>query len=39
MAILGAFVNVQSEMDGSVQWLSFLRNVEGESALYTWRGA
>ena len=37
--MMGAVVSVQREMDGNIQWLSFLRNVGGESSSYTWRGA
>jgi len=39
MALLGAVIGVQKEMDGTVQWLSFLRNVGGGNSVYTWRGA
>lgn len=31
LAILEAVINVQMEMNGTVQWLPFIRNVEGSS--------
>jgi len=39
MAILGSVISVQREVNGTVQWLSFRRNIGGGSSLYTWRGA
>jgi len=38
MAILGAVIGIQREMNGTVQWLFFLSNVEGESSVHTWNG-
>jgi len=29
MAILGAVVSMQKELNSTVQWLSFLKNVQG----------